>query len=668
MPPRRPLILICVLLALSAVPARPVPQTSFEWPPIDPEELSLKDDPANPRAPAMILALETNEDHRKCVLTRYSRIKVFNDRGKKYGDVEIPYYGKEQEIFDVRARTIRPNGTIVPFAGEIYERMAYKVGKVQVRVKTFALPDVGPGSIVEYSYRVRWKEDFPDPLKHPSSYIIDRAIALPTTHWVIQEDVSIRRARYSFVPLASAPVQWVSLGLRKGEAPEQQPDGSFVLEVRDMPPFREEAYAPPEDTLKPRVDFYYTLGYFGGHQQFWSDYGRERAAEVEAFVGKLDPLQKEVARIVSPRDSAEAKLRKIYARVQKIRYLSYERSRTEKEVKRENLDPNKSVRDVLAHNYANGNEINYVFAGLARAANLEAAVVLVAGRDRRFFLPQFLDASQLSHLVVLVRDGPKSYFLDPATRFCPFGLLPWEETGTRGLRLYPSGGELTDIPMPKSEEAVVSRKGQFRLQQDGALTGKLQIEFMGQQALSRRLQIYNEDAASKRREMKDTVEDWLPFGARVENLVIANLADSEEPLRVECDVIIPAFAIRTARRLLLPVAVLRTSRRHPFEHVGRVHPVYFRYPFREADDIVIDLPAGYRLEVAPRPRKEENSYSRFELSSAAEGSRLRLQRLFGIEGFFFATEYYGVVRAFYNRVRIADEERVVLHLAETAKN
>ena len=69
-----------------------------EWPPISPEELALKDDPLNPGAHAMILYREMHTDDVERFQTHYYRIKIFAEEGKKYADIEIPYFEKRGKV------------------------------------------------------------------------------------------------------------------------------------------------------------------------------------------------------------------------------------------------------------------------------------------------------------------------------------------------------------------------------------------------------------------------------------------------------------------------------------------------------------------------------------------------------------------------------------------
>src|SRR5205814_9522548 len=125
-----------------------------------------------------------------------------------------------------------------------------------------------------------------------------------------------------------------------------------------------------------------------------------------------------------------------------VRYLSYEPSRTAKEEKSEHLSENKTAEDILRHNYAYANEINYLFTALARSAGFDASVVEVVNRASNVFEPQVLDASQLNAMIVLVRLNGESLFFDPATRFCPYGVVPWFESDTHGLRWDKLAGDI----------------------------------------------------------------------------------------------------------------------------------------------------------------------------------------------------------------------------------
>lgn len=134
-------LLAIVLIGLPAR-ARSPQSTSEEWPPISPEELALKDDPANPGAMAILLYREVETDDAKSFETNSYRIKILTESGKKYADVQIPYVEKAAEIQDIRARTVQPDGKAADFNGQVFDKLVVRTRRIKFQAKTFTLPDV----------------------------------------------------------------------------------------------------------------------------------------------------------------------------------------------------------------------------------------------------------------------------------------------------------------------------------------------------------------------------------------------------------------------------------------------------------------------------------------------------------------------------------------------
>jgi hypothetical protein len=74
--------------------------------------------------------------------------------------VEIPYFESEGNIVNIRARTIRPDGSIANFDGKVFDKSIAKHKEHKYLAKTFTLPDVQVGNIIEYSYVVDLSEHY----------------------------------------------------------------------------------------------------------------------------------------------------------------------------------------------------------------------------------------------------------------------------------------------------------------------------------------------------------------------------------------------------------------------------------------------------------------------------------------------------------------------------
>jgi hypothetical protein len=64
------------------------------WLPIDPADLALRSNPADPAAHAMVLYSETRIDMAKGDSFHYMRIKIFDDAGRKFAKGEAEYGGE----------------------------------------------------------------------------------------------------------------------------------------------------------------------------------------------------------------------------------------------------------------------------------------------------------------------------------------------------------------------------------------------------------------------------------------------------------------------------------------------------------------------------------------------------------------------------------------------
>jgi len=655
---------VCLLAALAVVPfacAQELPNL----PPITSEDLALKDNPAATGSPAMILYYAVDTDNTKSTETESVRIKVFKDEGRKYANVEIPYYDKANRVEEIRARTVAPDGKISEFTDQIYDREILKAGKVRVNAKVLTLPNVQVGTIIEYSYRLHYKEKFPDAIRHPEGYVFKYADSYPAAVWEIQRTLFVRHGHFTLHGMKGAAIADSYVSLPTGVSPRKTSDGAIQIDVDNIPAYEEEEYSPPEENLKIRANMFYTVGYFT-EDAYWTGVATRKGEVAEKFIGKSKAIQTEVERLVNPNDPEETKLRQIYERVQQIRAVGYEAAKTEKEKNQENLRENNSAEDVLIRGYAYGNEINLLFVALARAAGFDAIPLVVSSRKQAFFMKGYPNEQQLNSMVVMVRTRKGFVYLDPATRFCPYGLLPWEEADAGGVLADSQHPNLWTTPGSTSKDAIVRREADLKLSSDGGLTGKVALRFFGQEALSMRLDAIQKDEAERRKELEESLKSTLVQGATVKLLKVEGLDDVQVPLRAEFEVDVPNFAVPTGKRLLLPVGVFHSHDKNPFSSANRTSPIYFGYPHESYEEVRIELPAGIDVDSLPANTKADQGAFFYEFSSKKNGNLLEMMRTFRVSGCFYALEQYRNVSQFYSRVLEGDSQQAALRGLQTA--
>jgi hypothetical protein len=658
---------LAMAFALSAFPLAAQAPPSYS--PISAQDLALKDSPINPGEPAMILLYEVMNDSNNSSETIFKRIKIFREEGKKYADIEIPYFEKETQVEDIHASVTSPDGKTETFAGAIYDKEIVKMKKFRWSAKTLTLPNVGVGSIIEYSYRLHWHSKIPDVFRNPSRYLIDGAFAFPAAGWQIQQDLSVRHSHFVLHPIKVARTATVRHNVPDNAVLRTLPDETVELTVDDVPAFQKEEYAPPEDSLTIRADVYYILGMYAETKYYWMSLAHRQAEFFDEFIGKPKNVQKELDRILSPGDSEESKLRKIYARVQQIRAISYEPEKTKKERKQQNLKENKNAEDVLNHGYAFENEINLVFVALARAAGFRAFPVRIVARNRSTFASERPDANQLNASVVEVQLGSSHLFLDPATVFCRYGLLPWEETDAGGIRVDRFSGDTGTTPKPASKDAVTERHAELKLDADGNLDGTLAIKFDGQEALSRRLRAIDQDEAQRRKELEEGVQHSLPQGAVVKLLLAGAWEGSDTPLTAQFQIQVPNYASKVGQRFVLPLGIFHANSQNPFIPIRRTHPVAFEFPYEVYDDVTFTVPPNTQVESLPPHYTIDKGACVYQSSFEKQGNTLRIKRSLKVQTYYVPATQYLALRDFFEKVRTSDEQQATLQpLQQALKN
>jgi hypothetical protein len=643
-------LLVFLLLPLLA------PGQTEDWLPVKPQDLRIKEVPGSPGAAAIQLYYADYIDDQEQTEFFYRRIKVLNDKGNRYADVEI-VVPPEGSISGLKARTIHPDGKIIEFTGKPFEKVIMKGRGGKVLAKAFTMPDVTVGSIIEYKYKI----DLP-------GVVLDNS-------WTIQHELYTVKESFRMKPyggLLDGFEKGQQMAVLSSHMPDnlkpQQKGGIYELEVENMPAFEAEGYMPPEEDYQPRVRFFYGGREIVSPKKFWQDAGREWNEDAEHFIGNHREIGQESSQVIGNETDPAQKLRKLYARAQQVRNLTYERERTEEEQKRESLKPPQNAKDVLARGYGGRDDITRFFVALARASGFEASILRVSNRREKFFDRGLLSRRQLDAEIAMVNRAGQSFFLDPGTRFCPFGFVRWMRTSSLALKLDKKGGAFIKVPSAGYEKAMVRRSAEVTLSPDGSLNGKITVRFEGGEALERRLDALNTDDAGRKEALEEEARDWLPGGASVKLMKVEGWEASEEPLIATFVVELTSFASVAGRRLLVPTNVFQARQMDVFKHADRKYPVYFPYAFGEADQIAIQLPADYTIETLPAQQTASFSYATYFNEPRFDGKKLVTDRVLQVNGIFFGVEIYAEIKDFFRNVQVGDEQRAVFRGRENPES
>jgi hypothetical protein len=643
-PSRMFVIAASVLFSVAAVEAQ-----RSTWLPVSAQERAITDVPGSSGAPAILLYYRQDIDDSAvpcCQEWVYRRIKVLNEKGARFANVEI-VVNSGDSISELQARTIHPDGKVFDLAGKPFDKVLMKERGMKVTAKSFAFPAVTPGSIVEY----RYKRTYPPDGTSLHEWEIQHEL------YTLKESFRIKTFSGSVDSAGSGTRVWLCYQLPGNVQPVRKGDG-FELEVHDVPTLETEPFMPPPSQYAYGVHLFYGGREMASADAFWRDTGRELRGEAERFMSNHRAVQEAAALAIGNETDPFKKLRALYAQAQQIRNLTYERSRSRVELRKENLKMNQSVGEVVARGYGERDDITRAFIAMARAAGYPAFLVRVADRSKGFFNRNILSSTQMDTEIAVVTVNGQDILLDPGTKFCPFGLLPWMRTSAKALKLV-NDGEFFDTPSASKDMAAIRRVARAVVDEEGVLQGELTVSYFGSEALARRLEAWDTDEAGRTKNLEDEVQAWLPPQATVKLTEAEDWQSSEGPLKARFTISIPSFASVTGTLLVVPAGLFQLRQKDAFNVQERKYPVYFPYAFTDADDVEIRVPAGYSLKTLPTNQQASTPSLTYKNEVQADAFKLTSRRTLEVNGIFFSTAEYPEVRSFFNAVQSSDGQQVV---------
>ncbi len=627
-----------------------------DWKPIDPAHVALKAPVVEKDADAEAIFWEVKVTDEfdsygaaSTALTHYLRVKIFTERGKeKKSTIDIPYYGRAN-ISNIQGRTIKPNGEIIELKKDaIFERTIVKFGKLKLKAKSFAMPSVEPGAIIEY----RYKES------RPTSY---------HTRLEFQQDVPVQSIKYYVKPLASSTYRLWLKSFQCNPTPLVKEREFQMTSLSNVPAFKEEPRMVPENQVRSWLLLYYTESDKSEPEKYWKDLGKKEYNENKAALKVNDDIRKVATEVVGDASAIEQKLERLltYCRT-KVKNI-YDDAATLTDEDRKKLKENKSTADTIKNGYGTRRDIDLLFAALATAAGFEARLVMVSDRSDVFFDPNFANDYFLDDRIIAVKAENGWKYFSPSSIYVPAGMLDWRNEGLKGLLTDPKEPTFIDLPISAAEKSVERTIGKLKLNEEGTIEGDVHIEFTGH--LAAYMKEENDEESVEKREtmLKDMVKRHLG-AAEISNLKIENVTDPVKPFIYTFHIKVPNYATRTGKRLFLQPAFFQFGEAAVFTNTQRKYPVYFEYPYVENSHVEIELPAGFEMDNAEAPSSfNASDVVKYDVSLAMTPDKkiLLYRRNLKITGMVFPVDSYSALKNVFDTLHKEDNHQITLKVTTT---
>ena len=639
-----------ILAALAAHAAAGGDDDVFVWRPVTPEELAMKAPSVEQDADAEAIFWEVWLDDKKessVYYDHYVRVKIFTERGReRFSKFDIPFI-KGHKIENIAARVIRPDGSIVSLdPKDIFERDIVSAGRIKLKARSFAIPGIQPGVIVEYRYRERFKDSW-----------------VSGVRLNFQRDIPMQKIAFHVRPQKGftllprfhnmSETQFV-------QDPSQK--GFLVASLRNVPAYKIEPHMPPEDEVRKWA----FLSYFGTEPAIvWRGASRTYSHWLANYANPTDLIRRKAAELTANATTDDGKLRSIYQYTQKgIRNLDFDGKITEEEREKLKFD---HAEDVIKRGMGNSVYIELLFASLARALGYEVRLVASGDRSDSFFSPDKHPYRSFIHFACVgVKLGANWRYFNSSVPYLPFGRLAWHEEGVTAMHVSDETYVWKDIPISDHYTSPASRTGKFTLAEDGTLEGTVRTEYFGHQAISRRRDSFRESDSKRREDVIDEIKARIST-AEVSDVVIEHIDDMSKPLTYSWKIRIPNYAQRTGSRLFLQPGFFERGEKPVFSAAGREHSIHFAYPWSESDSVEIALPKGFDLESSDSPaavqdpRKIGNLKVLISFDKDSRTIKYNRDFHFGGGGFIlFPAASYTALKGLFDAFHTADSHIVTL--------
>jgi tetratricopeptide (TPR) repeat protein/transglutaminase-like putative cysteine protease len=390
----------------------------------------------------------------------------------------------------------------------------------------------------------------------------------------------------------------------------------------------------------------------------WEDVGRWYWHLVEEQLTPDDDLRRAARAAVTPGMSEVARVRAIHNLVVTgTRYVGLEFGI-------HGFKPYK-VTQVLARRFGDCKDKASLMVALLREVGVESELVLVRTRRGGLIDHEPASLSVFDHAITYV---PKlDVYLDGTAEFAGMAELPTQDQGVMVLRVGPRGAHLAETPVLPSKDNRVERHWRVELGPDGDARVLEDLRIQGQAAADWR---EHYQTPGERPERYGRVWTGRYPGARLMSIEMPGIEDRNAPVVVHDEAAVPRFGLPASEReagrgvtpLTLPLAVREADFARTYARLSvRRHDLLIAYPWQHDEEVVYQLPPGWKLLSGGSPRELTSPFGRLRLDVASlPGGLVRVHSFLDVTRVRIPPADYALFRSFLGDIDAALAERLVV--------
>jgi len=647
------LLVLFILIAVSIVPLKA--QNYFEeFGKISQEQLDMKSCSYDPSADAVVLfdvgksSFYRSENGFDLSFQRITRIKILTEAGKDYAEVSIPFY-QEGSIYErveiVKACTYTITDGRISKITQLDPKTCYEEKmSANWKARKFAMPDVQPGSIIEYTYSIQsqylfnlhdWEFQWAIPVLY-SAYEV-KMIPFYEYTWVVQGRKSLDE--YTSYEDNTA--------IRQNFGATSYYDMIYKFGLKNIPAFADEEFIPSRTDNIIKIDFQLaSINHLDGAKirimttwpELVSDYLKN--SDFGKYVKKSE---NSALKVLDP-DSLDGK-----TQMQKFNFVMNYAKDNFKWNEENSQFANKSPSDLQKDKLGNSAEINLWLVGAFRSVGFESYPVVLSTRKHGRIQTDYPFSRSFNSVIACVSVDGKLIFADATDPFCPNNRISIQYMNDKGLLVDKDNLKWLSLQSTSISNLNTSIKmDSIGKRQQAQVT----VTASDYEALSLR----NKYANDQEKLLKDLSKKM--YQVDDSSLLVKHESDRTQSYLYLYKLSRNSEIIND--KIYLQPFLNEIFSENPLKQKTRTYPVDMTYPVKRTYLAEISIPAGYKVEFLPGKSSLNDDLFDLDYTTAQNDETINVAFTYAFKHPVYTPEEYSRVKVMFDRIVKKGSEKIVL--------
>ena len=615
------------------------------------DDIDYKSDPQDKSAEAVVISDDGQSyfsrinDEFEIIYERTTRIKVLNEAGIKYANIEIPFYGEGEiyeNVYDVEACTYNfENGVFSRTDLDLNTCHDEKINKYW-NIKKFAMPNVKVGSIIEYRYKIS------------SEYLFK------LRNWNFQWKIPVIYSRYLTKMIPFYQYTWLLQGANKFDSQKTYEDplmerqyGStkfkdldYEFVMRNLPGFKDEEFISSDDDYLVKLNFQLSKvidqdGVSKNVITTWPEMIKDliKNEDFGGFARKSEGIASKIF---------ELKSLSILPAQQKFdSILDFVKANFTWN-KLNDKYASKSPRAFQKDKNGNNADINLFAIGLLNAVGIKAVPVILSTRDNGKIKYDYPFTHFFNYIVIMADIDGKKVLSDATNPLSKNDRIPEKCINDKGLIIQKDKVEwvgLQTVIPTKTQKAIMITVS------DSTQNAVIQSSSTEYSALDNRTDygtnthIINKYLLNKGYSVVDS------------SIIVKNQNDIKMPYILKYS--INDKPEKVNNKIYVSPFLHEIIADSPLKQPNRSYPIDMIYPHKTSAFSEITIPDGYKVDFLPANDKINNDQFEFDYTTAENDKKISVSMIYYFKEPVYDASEYSKIKYYFNEIVNKGSEKIV---------